>query len=260
MGRDDRGVFSEASTSSSEAVWPPGRSAAPLLRGAGVRARRDGDPAAGACRDEPRGVRGRPGARIKPDFVVGHSSVSSPPCGGRSDEVEEAVALVRERGLAMAEAARRTRARWPRSSVSTTRSWSGSAGASSTCGRRTTTAPDSIVVSGENPAVDEAVRGRRGSGARRAVSCACRVPSTATCRPGSGSPSASARERWGSSSRRAPFMSTVTARIESARRMAPLLVEQLTAPGALHPRGQALIKEGRAHLRRSRPGELSCRG
>ena len=39
-------------------------------------------------------------------------------------------------------------------------------------------------------------------------------------------------------------MSTVTARIESAKRMAPLLVEQLTAPVRFTHAGQALIKEG----------------
>ena len=37
---------------------------------------------------------------------------------------------------------------------------------------------------------------------------------------------------------------TVTARIESAKRMAPLLVEQLTAPVRFTHAGQALIKEG----------------
>jgi [acyl-carrier-protein] S-malonyltransferase len=42
----------------------------------------------------------------------------------------------------------------------------------------------------------------------------------------------------------APFMSTVTARIESAKRMAPLLVEQLTAPVRFTHAGQALIREG----------------
>jgi [acyl-carrier-protein] S-malonyltransferase len=42
----------------------------------------------------------------------------------------------------------------------------------------------------------------------------------------------------------APFMSTVTARIETAKRMAPLLVEQLTAPVRYTQAVQALIREG----------------
>src|SRR5207302_8948218 len=42
----------------------------------------------------------------------------------------------------------------------------------------------------------------------------------------------------------APFMSTVTARVENAKRMAPLLVEQLTAPVRFTHAAQALMKEG----------------
>ena len=52
----------------------------------------------------------------------------------------EAIGLVRERGLAMAEAARQRPARWRRSSASPTRRSRSSAGGSSACGRRTTTA------------------------------------------------------------------------------------------------------------------------
>ena len=124
----------------------------------------------------------------------------------------------------------RTRARWRRSSDSTTRSWSGSAGASSTCGRRTTTVPGQIVVSGEDPAVEEACAAAEEAGARRAVklrvSGAFHSPLVARAadrlRPGA--------RKVGFVEPVSPFMSTVTARIESAKRMAPLLVEQLTAP------------------------------
>jgi [acyl-carrier-protein] S-malonyltransferase len=42
----------------------------------------------------------------------------------------------------------------------------------------------------------------------------------------------------------APFMSTVTARIENAKRMGPLLVEQLTAPVRFTQAAQALVREG----------------
>ncbi|CAN5244078.1 hypothetical protein BH18ACT12_BH18ACT12_21730 [soil metagenome] len=42
----------------------------------------------------------------------------------------------------------------------------------------------------------------------------------------------------------APFMSTVTARIETARRMRPLLLEQLTAPVRFTQAAQALVREG----------------
>jgi [acyl-carrier-protein] S-malonyltransferase len=41
-----------------------------------------------------------------------------------------------------------------------------------------------------------------------------------------------------------PFMSTVTARLESAQRMAPLLVDQLTAPVRFTQAASALVREG----------------
>jgi [acyl-carrier-protein] S-malonyltransferase len=39
-------------------------------------------------------------------------------------------------------------------------------------------------------------------------------------------------------------MSTVTARVENARRMGPLVLEQLTAPVRFTQAAQALVKEG----------------
>src|SRR2546430_9626313 len=41
-----------------------------------------------------------------------------------------------------------------------------------------------------------------------------------------------------------PFMSTVTARVESAQRMGPLLVDQLTAPVRFTQAATELMKEG----------------
>ena len=138
----------------------------------------------------------------------------------------------------------RTRAPWRRSSVSTTRWWSGSAAGSSTCGPRTTTAPGQIVVSGENPAVDEACAAAEQEGARRAiklrVSGAFHSPLVARAadrlRP--------ALDRVKFAEPTSPFMSTVTARVESAKRMGPLLVEQLTAPVRFTQATQALMMEG----------------
>src|SRR5205823_187470 len=165
---------------------------------------------------------------IKPDFVIGHSvGEFAALAAAGALKVEEAVALVRERGLAMAEAARTNPGSmaailglddevvericrrivnvWP---------------ANYNC-------PGQIVVSGENPAVDEACATAEEEGARRAVklrvSGAFHSPLVARAadrlRP--------ALERVRFAEPTAPFMSTVTARIESAKRMAPLLVEQL---------------------------------
>ena len=90
--------------------------------------------------------------------------------------------------------------------------------------------PGQIVVSGENDAVDECIERAQEEGARRAVklkvSGAFHSPLVARAadrlRP--------AIERVKFQEPVAPFMSTVTARLESAQRMAPLLVDQLTAP------------------------------
>jgi [acyl-carrier-protein] S-malonyltransferase len=182
---------------------------------------------------------------IKPDFVVGHSvGEFAALAAAGALRVEEAIALVRERGLAMAEAARtnpgsmaailglddevvericrRIANVWP---------------ANYNC-------PGQIVVSGENPAVDEACEAAEGEGARRAVklrvSGAFHSPLVARAadrlRP--------ALERVKFAEPSAPFMSTVTARIENAKRMGPLLVDQLTAPVRFTQAAQALLREG----------------
>jgi [acyl-carrier-protein] S-malonyltransferase len=182
---------------------------------------------------------------IKPDFVIGHSvGEFAALAAAGALKVEEAVALVRERGLAMAEAARRNPGSmaailglddevvericrrilnvWP---------------ANYNC-------PGQIVVSGENPAVDEACELAEEEGARRAVklrvSGAFHSPLVARAadrlRP--------ALERVKFAEPAAPFMSTVTARIETAKRMGPLLVEQLTAPVRFTQAAQALLREG----------------
>ena len=182
---------------------------------------------------------------IKPDFVVGHSvGEFAALASAGALKFEEAIALVRERGLAMAEAAkknpgsmaailglddevvericRRILNVWP---------------ANYNC-------PGQIVVSGENPAVEEACEAAEEEGARRAVklrvSGAFHSPLVARAadrlRP--------ALDKVKFAEPSAPFMSTVTARIEDAKRMGPLLVEQLTAPVRFTQAAQELLREG----------------
>ncbi len=182
---------------------------------------------------------------IKPDFVVGHSVGEFAALAAASAlKLEEAIALVRERGLAMADAAkknpgsmaailglddevvericRRILNVWP---------------ANYNC-------PGQIVVSGEHASVDEACATATSEGARRAVklrvSGAFHSPLVARAadrlRP--------ALDKVKFAEPSAPFMSTVTARIETAKRMAPLLVEQLTAPVRFTQAAQALMREG----------------
>jgi [acyl-carrier-protein] S-malonyltransferase len=182
---------------------------------------------------------------LKPDFVVGHSVGEFAALAAASAiKVEDAIALVRERGLAMAEAARKnpgsmaailgledeTVERICRRIVNV---WP----ANYNC-------PGQVVVSGENPSVDEACAVAEEEGAKRAVklrvSGAFHSPLVARAadrlRP--------AIERVKFTEPATPFMSTVTARIENARRMGPLVVEQLTAPVRFTQAAQALIKEG----------------
>ena len=182
---------------------------------------------------------------IKPDFVVGHSVGEFAALAASSMvKLEDAIALVRERGIAMAEAARRhpgsmaailglddeavericrrIRNVWP---------------ANYNC-------PGQIVVSGEDPAVDEACDVAGEMGARRAVKL--RV-SGAFHSPLVGRAADRLRptlERVKFSEPSSPLMSTVTARVETAKRMRPLLVEQLTAPVRFTQSAQALMREG----------------
>jgi len=182
---------------------------------------------------------------IEPDFVVGHSvGEFAALAAADAMSLEDAIALVRERGIAMAEAA----ARHPGSMAAILgledevvetlcRKILGVWPANYNC-------PGQIVVSGENSAVDECCERAQEEGARRAVklkvSGAFHSPLVARAadrlRP--------AVERVKFQEPVAPFMSTVTARLESAQRMAPLLVDQLTAPVRFTQAASELMKEG----------------
>jgi [acyl-carrier-protein] S-malonyltransferase len=182
---------------------------------------------------------------LEPDVVVGHSvgeyaAVAS--VGAMS--TGETIALVRERGLAMAEAAKQrpgamaailgledqlveTLCRkilmvWP---------------VNYNC-------PGQIVISGENEAVEECCAEAESLGARRAirlkVSGAFHSPLVARAadrlKP--------AIDRIRFSDPVAPFMSTVTAKVEPAQRLAALLVNQLTEPVRFTQAAGELIKDG----------------
>ena len=182
---------------------------------------------------------------IKPDYVVGHSVGEFAALAAASAlETEETIALVRERGLAMAEAARqhpgsmaailgledevveqlcrRILGVWP---------------ANYNC-------PGQIVVSGEDGAVDECCAQAALEGARRTVklrvSGAFHSPLVARAadrlRP--------AVERVRFRDPAAPFMSTVTAKIEPAQRLGTVLVDQLTAPVRFTQAASALARDG----------------
>src|SRR5262245_46907653 len=182
---------------------------------------------------------------LAPDYVVGHSVGEFTALAAASSLTPfESIELVRERGLAMAEAARISNGSmaailgldddvveqlckdvegvWP---------------ANYNC-------PGQIVISGEQIAVDEVCAKAEELGARRTVklkvSGAFHSPLVARAadrlRP--------AVERVKFRDPIAPFMSTVTAKIEPAQRFASLLIEQLTAPVRFTQAARGLVEEG----------------
>jgi [acyl-carrier-protein] S-malonyltransferase len=182
---------------------------------------------------------------LEPDVVVGHSVGEFAALASVGAlETGEAIGLVRERGLAMAEAAkqrpgtmaailgledeevellcRKILGVWP---------------ANYNC-------PGQIVVSGENGAVEECCAEAESLGARRAirlkVSGAFHSPLVA--RASDRLKPAIDRVRF--SEPMAPFMSTVTAKIEPAQRLAGLLVDQLTAPVRFTQAARELMRSG----------------
>jgi [acyl-carrier-protein] S-malonyltransferase len=194
---------------------------------------------------------------FKPDFVVGHSvGEFAALAAGGAMTVRETIGLVRERGLAMAEAAKQR----PGSMAAILgledeaverlcRKILGVWPANYNC-------PGQIVVSGENTAVDELCARAEEEGARRTVklrvSGAFHSPLVAHAadrlRP--------AVEKIRFSEPTAPFMSTVTARLESAQRMGPLLVDQLTAPVRFTQAATELVREGARTFVEVGPGNV----
>jgi [acyl-carrier-protein] S-malonyltransferase len=194
---------------------------------------------------------------IEPDYVIGHS-VGEYSALAAADAIGtgDAVALVRTRGEAMAEAARETPGAmaavigledavveelclgiegvWP---------------ANYNC-------PGQIVVSGENAAVDRLIEEAAARGARKTVklrvSGAFHSPLVARAaerlRP------ALSKASWRDPA--PPFMSTVSARIEDAQRIGLLLVEQLTGPVRFTHAVRGLVKDGVETFVEIGPGQV----
>jgi [acyl-carrier-protein] S-malonyltransferase len=194
---------------------------------------------------------------IEPDVVIGHSvGEFAALAAARAYGDADAIGLVRERGLAMAEAA----AQYPGSMAAILgledevvetlcRKILGVWPANYNC-------PGQIVVSGETPAVDACCLAAEEQGARRTVklrvSGAFHSPLVARAadrlRP--------AIERVRFQDPVAPFMSTVTARVEEAHRIAPLLVDQLTAPVRFTQAAGALVRDGARTFVEVGPGNV----
>ncbi|HEY4976958.1 MAG TPA: ACP S-malonyltransferase [Gaiellaceae bacterium] len=182
---------------------------------------------------------------FKPDFVVGHSvGEFAALSAGKALAAADAIALVRERGLAMAETAkehpgamaailgledevveelcREIHCVWP---------------ANYNC-------PGQVVISGQTDAVEECCEEAQREGARRTVklpiSGAFHSPLVARAaerfRP--------VVERVRFSELQVAFMSTVTAQLENRQKLTELLVDQLTAPVRWTQATRGLIADG----------------
>ena len=182
---------------------------------------------------------------IKPDYVVGHSvGEFAALAAARSFSPAEAIALVRERGLAMAAAARER--------PGTMAAILGLADevVESICQKihnvwpANYNCPGQVVVSGAAVAVEECCDEAEQAGARRAirlrVSGAFHSPlverAAERLRP--------SVERVHFKEPLAPFVSTVTAKLEDAQRYRTLLVEQLTAPVKFTQAVRELMRNG----------------
>jgi [acyl-carrier-protein] S-malonyltransferase len=181
----------------------------------------------------------------EPDYVVGHSvGEFSALAAARALDTNDAIALVRERGLAMAEAAREN----PGSMAAIlgladevvealcariARVWP----ANYNC-------PGQIVVSGETPAVDECCSEAQLEGALRTVKLRVSGAFHSPLVERAAERFWPAVEKAKFSDPIAPFVSTVTAKIEPAQRLGALLVEQLTAPVRFTQAARELMRQG----------------
>lgn len=194
---------------------------------------------------------------VEPAYVIGHSvGEYSALAAAGAIGTGDAVALVRERGEAMAEAARET----PGAMAAVLglddavveelcRSIDGVWPANYNC-------PGQVVVSGANSAVDRLIEEAAGLGARKVVklrvSGAFHSPLVA--RAAERLKPALARATWRNPS--PPFMSTVTAKLEDAQRMGALLLEQLTAPVKFTQAVRGLVKDGADMFVEIGPGQV----
>jgi [acyl-carrier-protein] S-malonyltransferase len=182
---------------------------------------------------------------VSPVVVVGHSVGEFAALGSAAAlTTREAIALVRERGIAMAEAARDHPGAMAAILGLADEVVEGLCRKISNVWPANYNCPGQLVISGETVSVDEACVEAEREGARRAirlrVSGAFHTPLVARAaerlRP--------TIERANLVEGREAFMSTVTAQIEHVQHYRELLVEQLTAPVKFTQSARELIQQG----------------
>jgi len=182
---------------------------------------------------------------IAPDYVVGHSVGEFAALGAAEVlTAETAIGLVRERGSAMAEAARQSPGSMAAILVLADEVVESICKKIHNVWPANYNCPGQLVVSGADEAVDECCSEAEREGARRAiklrVSGAFHSPLVERAadhlRP--------ALERVHFGDPRAAFMSTVSAKVEDAQRIRGLLIEQLTGPVRFTQAARELIDKG----------------
>jgi [acyl-carrier-protein] S-malonyltransferase len=194
---------------------------------------------------------------IVPDFVVGHSVGEFAALGAaESIGAAEAIGLVRERGVAMAEAAKAHPGSMAAILGLADEVVEGLCRKISNVWPANYNCPGQIVISGEDDAVGECCSEAEKEGARRAirlrVSGAFHSPlverAADKLRP--------AVEKIHFADPRTAFMSTVTAKLEDAGRYRELLIEQLTAPVRFTQAARELIGKGVTTFVEVGPGDV----
>jgi [acyl-carrier-protein] S-malonyltransferase len=194
---------------------------------------------------------------VKPDFVVGHS-VGEYSALAAADALadREAILLVRERGRAMAEAADRHPGAMAavlgledRLVEELCAGIDGVWPANYNC-------PGQVVVSGENAAVDRLIEEAAAAGARKTVKLRVSGAFHSPLVERAAEVLKPALESVRFENPTTPFMSTVTARIEDAQRLAGLLVEQLTGPVKWTQAVRGLVSQGVSTFVEIGPGQV----
>jgi len=194
---------------------------------------------------------------INPHVVVGHSVGEFSALGSaHSLSVRDAIALVRDRGVAMAEAARMHPGSMAAILGLADEAVEGLCRRIANVWPANYNCPGQLVISGETPSVDEACAEAELEGARRAirlkVSGAFHSPLVARA----GDRLRPAIDKVHLMEGRAAFMSTVTAKIEDAHRYGELLIEQLTAPVRFTQSARELVNQGVSTFVEVGPGNV----
>jgi [acyl-carrier-protein] S-malonyltransferase len=194
---------------------------------------------------------------IEPDYVVGHSvGEYTALAAAQSISIADALRLVRERGLATAEAARERPGAMAAILGLADEVVEALCRAIANVWPANYNCPGQIVVSGANGAVDEVCADAERQGAKRAVklrvSGAFHSPlverAADRLRP--------AVDRIHFEEPKAAFMSTVTARLEHAGRYRSLLVDQLTSPVRFTQAARGLVGRGATTFVEVGPGNV----